>query len=477
MNLSRPLLGPLRRIYRHGHTVRRLLPKQRCRTFGPYSANEPPRVGRIYVMNLDRQPARLRELNRELCEVLDSSGAQITELTVRHPAVDASSFVKAPVADDEVDPFYTLRDQLFVEPQPRALPDRFQLDQPIQMSRVEVAVARSHIGVWRQIAAGEQEYALVLEDDVWFPRRFARYMDRAWSEMEAEDGGAPGFDMLYLSYSEVKNGAQKALLSSSVFRPVRGLWFLSGYVFSRAGARRLLESLPCRGPVDLWVNHRFQALDVRATRRPIISQRHDVSSTNSYSILPVLTRIGVLDGGGESLFKIRPQERPVFAFGAEKSGLSSLAMALSMLGYRCCSDLQDLPSGELGKLLAGRDGRLFDAYVNIGSLEASVRTLRERYGSAKFIVLTSHARNQGAAKLVDSLKGCDLAVLHSDRRPALGRPRQVEGGLPAPALSAARLFLPRGRGPRAEISRGCARRSAAGRGRQEAQARRVALGR
>ena len=33
------------------------------------------------------------------------------------------------------------------------------------------------------------------------------------------------FDILYLSYKEVKHGAQKTFLSSSVFRPVRGLWY------------------------------------------------------------------------------------------------------------------------------------------------------------------------------------------------------------------------------------------------------------
>ena len=117
--------------------------------------------------------------------------------------------------------------------------------------------------------------------------------------------------------------------------------------------------------MDLWINHQFGVLDVRATRRSIISQRRDVSSTNSYSILPALTKIGAITSEGASLFHIRPSERPVFAFGPGGSGLSSLAMALSMLGYRCCSDLQALPGPELERLLAGRGDRVFDAYVNI----------------------------------------------------------------------------------------------------------------
>ncbi len=309
---------------------------------------------------------------------------------------------------------YTLRDQLFVEPQPRVLPDRFELDRPIRMSWPEVAVARSHVAVWRRIATGQDAYALVLEDDAWFKWGFGRYVDRAWRELApGRDGTAP-FDVLYLSYKEVRGGAQKALLSASVFRPVRGLWCLSGYVLSREAARKLLGLLPCRGPVDLWINHQFDALEVRATRRPMIGQRSDMGSANSYSILPALSRIGVLDCEGQSLFQNCPQLRPVFAFGEEGSGLSSLAMALSMLGYRCCSDLQDIPEGERTHLLSGSSDRLFDAYVNIGSLMASAATLKERYPGAKCIVTTSNgaASNGEVVSLPYGLTGDDVAVLH-----------------------------------------------------------------
>lgn len=234
--------------------------------------------------------------------------------------------------------------------------------------------------------------------------------------MDDDSGQSQHIDILYLSYKEVKHGAQKTFLSRNVFRPVRGLWYLSGYVLSRAGAAKLLTLLPCRGPVDLWINHQFKALDVRATTRSIISQRRDGDSTNSYSILPALTKIGVLDGEGESLFRLRPLERPVFAFGFEGSGLSSLAMALSMLGYRCCSDLHDLPATEFEQLLAGRPDRVFDAYVNIGSLQAKADTLRKRYPQAKFIITTSQSGRSaaGTPEIVHGMSGRNVAVLPAE---------------------------------------------------------------
>jgi hypothetical protein len=46
--------------------------------------------------------------------------------------------------DGDVDPFYTLSDQLFVEPQPNALPDAFDLTRPIRMSRRSCRCALAH---------------------------------------------------------------------------------------------------------------------------------------------------------------------------------------------------------------------------------------------------------------------------------------------------------------------------------------------
>ena len=315
----------------------------------------------------------------------------------RHPTLRVAQSAQVDPAEflggADVDPFYTLGDQLFVEPQPQAVPDAFDLTRPIRMSQAEIAVARSHIGVWKSIALSGAPYTLVLEDDVWFERSFGRALDEAWREMEDADRGGPRFDLLYVSYVEVRHGAPKELLSKNVFRSGRGLWYLSGYVLSRKGAQALLDLLPCRGPIDLWINHKFRELEVRALRRSVIKQRRDLHSTNSYSILPSLSRIGVLDSGDAALFHRRPTYYPVFAFGAPGSGLSSLAMALSMLGYRCCSDFDSIPDCEFESLLAGRPDRVFDAYVNVGSLGSQVRVLTQRYPSAKYIVIDDAAKS------------------------------------------------------------------------------------
>jgi GR25 family glycosyltransferase involved in LPS biosynthesis len=287
---------------------------------------------------------------------------------------------------DLVDCRYTLGEQLFVDPHPLASPARLDLDERINMSPQEMAVACSHINAWKNIASGQYEYALVLEDDVWFHPRFARVVDQAWAELPAADRQTHLFDLLYVSYTEVDYGAEKVRVSPSLFVPFRGLWNLSGYVLSKSGAQRLLRRLPVRGPVDLWMNHQLANLKVYATMRSVIGQRRDERSTNFYSALPTLSRAGVLNSETPGLFRGRPTLAPIFAFGTPQSGLSSLAMALSMLGYRCCSDIDRLPRTEMQRLMQRDSSRVFDAYVNVTNLMDNVDQLASLYPDGRLIL-------------------------------------------------------------------------------------------
>lgn len=412
MNLSKPLRATSRFLYFLVLKCRNYLPRQQCFAFGPPTETRKSVIEQIYVINLDRQPHRWRDVLRELSHILDASSKPLSQRVIRYSACDAQSEDPKLCNGGEVEPFYTLSDQLFVEPQPHALPDEFDLMNPIRMSRAEVAVAYSHIGIWKTIAKSDAPYALIVEDDVLFESRFGRTMDKAWIEIGSFDYFNPSFDILYLSYMEARFGAPKELISENLFRPERGIWFLSGYVLSKKGAQKLLNLLPCYGPIDLWINHKFRDLNVLALRRSIINQRRDTPSTNSYSILPALNRIGVLDGSDASLFHQSPTHTPVFAFGAQGSGLTSLAMALSMLGYRCCNDLNHIPNNEFEKLLAVSEHCIFNAYVNIASLSNYVGLLIQLYPNAKFIV-TGKA-DQLNVEFMNTLKHTDLLCLNGE---------------------------------------------------------------
>ena len=288
------------------------------------------KIGMVLVINLDRQPQRLRRTLRELSRFRTSDNAPLTSIARRLAAVDARDG-RAIAATVDVDPTYRLGDQLYVQPDAR-LQECFDSDEKLRMTRQEVAVARSHIEAWKSIAEGQHDHVLVLEDDVWFTRGAAYAIDEGWHAASIRCANKGGPHLLYLSYADAGGTAQRADVCQALFRPIRGLWFLSGYVLSREGASTLLRSMPVVGPVDMWINRRFDDLGALALSSPAIKQRPDGGSDNSYSILPYLARAGIVDANAVEVPK-RAIAGPVIAW-TDRRDQEGLAMALSMLGFR-----------------------------------------------------------------------------------------------------------------------------------------------
>ena len=288
------------------------------------------KIEAIMVINLDRQPGRWHRVERELGRFRTSDGAPLTSIVKRFSAIDARDGRSA-AATADVDPNYRIGDQLYVQPDPR-LSGCFNADEPVRMTRQEIAVARSHIEVWKTIATGLHKYVLVLEDDVWFRRGAAASISRGWQAALKRCRGE-GPHLLYLSYADAGGSAERADVCDELFSPVRGLWFLSGYVLSREGAAALLRAMPIIGPVDMWINYYFDELGALALSSPAILQRPDGASDNAYSVLPYLARAGIVDAGSGAMSPHRARVGPVVAWssGGERE---SLAMALSMLGLR-----------------------------------------------------------------------------------------------------------------------------------------------
>ena len=412
--------GPVFRfIYRLALWARRLLGKRKCRVFDQVQ-NEAvsDSIERIYVINLDRQPQRWKQVTRELSQVLDASGVPLKMCATRVSAVDSLEFENS-VNTETVEQTYSLGDQLYVDPR-RVLPSKLDLDEKIQMSRQEIAVALSHIKIWKMIAAGKDQYALVLEDDVCFSPSFSSYVEKIWAELCNFRRGSPLFDIFYLSYKEVDQGSEKNRISENIFQLFRGIWYLSGYVLSKRGAERLLNQLPVRGPVDLWINHKFNQLDALVASRSVIAQRIDEKSENFYSVLPVLSKIGVLNTETPGVFQSMPLVKPVFAVGKANAGLTSLGMALSMLGYRCCSDLDELQDEEKQRLL-GKDGLTkFDAYVNIGCLDTHLSELVALYPKGRMIVVTENQLSEDIASSIGDWS--DRTLVLSSQTTAMWKP-------------------------------------------------------
>jgi GR25 family glycosyltransferase involved in LPS biosynthesis len=325
VRLERPAKALQAAAFRLYRRIAAAMPGGRIDAFGADAS----RIEAIVVINLDRQPHRMARTARELARFRDHTGRRLTDLVRRLPAVDARDG-RAVAATADVDPRYSLDDQLYVQPDAR-LEACFGRNEAVTMTRQEIAVARSHVEAWKAVATGPEEYVLILEDDVWLRRGAAASIERAWCEASTK-GDGEGPTMLYLSYEDAGGTCERADVGGTLFRPVRGLWFLSGYVLSRGGAQSLLRVMPVVGPVDMWINRQFVGLRPLAIITPAILQRPDAGSDNSYSVLPYLARAGIVDADG--------LPSPARSFGnrivawTDRGAREPLAMALSMLGLR-----------------------------------------------------------------------------------------------------------------------------------------------
>jgi len=352
VNLNR-IVSPLQALaFRTWRSIVVRVPGDRIRAFGRGAGQ----IGAITVINLDRQQSRWALVTRELGRFRTSDDVPLTAITQRLAAIDARDGRSA-AATGDVDVMYRVGDQLHVQPDTR-LAECFSEDEPVRMTRQEVAVARSHIEAWKAVAAGRDQFVLVLEDDVWFRPGAAVAIDRGWRAARSLCAADGGPKLLYLSYGDAGGTAVREEVSDGVFRAVRGLWFLSGYVLSREGAADLLQAMPVVGPVDLWMNFRFAELGVLALSSPAIAQRQDLRSDNAYSMLPYLARAGIVDASHAAKPPGISHSRSVLAWTAG-GAQEPLAMALSMLGLRVRAfdgDEPPMDERDLRKVFEAFDG-------------------------------------------------------------------------------------------------------------------------
>lgn len=366
-----------------------------------FSATSRAAINRIEVINLDRAQQRWTRLHTELGQHRDANGGLLADLARRFRAVDARTLDLEDVAAEDLVPEYTLTQQFAVDPQYASGVDADVLDTVIGMTKQEIAIAMSHIAVWRSVATSEAAFTLVLEDDVYLTRTAARGISRTWDHIDTEH-----LDLLFLSFRETVKRSRSARRPAQP--PEAGLWQASGYVLSPQGARKLLAALPMVGPVDLWLNFQFDALHVQVADKPHIEQRPNVPSSNSYSVMPTLSKVGAIRHEAPQLVPRRKAKRPIIVTGTDNDDLASVGIALSVLGFRTLAHTVEMPPSEREALRSG-GRRVFDAYVDV-ALPASDVAAAVRRG-ALHIALHDSSADAAAFEADPAL------VLHIDREP------------------------------------------------------------
>ena len=143
-----------------------------------------------------------------------------------------------------------------------------------QLTAGEVGCALSHVSLWRQLVESEDDHSmLILEDDAAFLAdkhshshshsrrqpsgdRFLRAFKQAWTMLPND------WDIFYLGISDrgtrhdtiiqEGNNDDDPDLSVEIFRPTYG-FHTHAYAIKRSAALRLMNELPVRGPVDVWL--------------------------------------------------------------------------------------------------------------------------------------------------------------------------------------------------------------------------------
>jgi glycosyl transferase family 25 len=118
----------------------------------------------------------------------------------------------------------------------------------LKLSRGTIGCYLSHRSVWDKIAQGDDEYALVLEDDADFTPARMKAIKKILHEVKEFD---PHWTMVIIG-QQTKRGPRDAKAPKGMFVPAQ-CFGLHAYLLSKRGAMGLLErALPITDAVDIY---------------------------------------------------------------------------------------------------------------------------------------------------------------------------------------------------------------------------------
>jgi len=378
--------------------------QKRLNTFGP----DKNQINKIFVINLDRQKERWKLIQKELDQVQVQNKKSLLSFTERFSAIDAKNHS---LSTNKINPSYKLENQYFVDPNPQLLNIIREKEINIDLTDQEIAVALSHVSIWEKIIKENIQSALILEDDIYFENKFSRKLNSLFEEITKSE---IEFDLIYLSYKKVDFNPDIKQISNNLSVPNRGLWWFSGYVLSNKGAKKLLDKLPIVGPVDLWINHKFNDLNVFVCNDSIINQKLFLASDNNYSILPILSQIGIKSNKTFiDLDKLKGCN-PVFIFdlSSNKINLLKLEILLSLNSYRTYYNRSKKESNHVVDLINRKETLLFDAYLGFNSIIDMIPSLISFYPNVIIIIIKEN--NFKLPQAVSQYNGQNICRINTD---------------------------------------------------------------
>jgi|TARA_Y100000031_G_C8168695_1_gene360652 GR25 family glycosyltransferase involved in LPS biosynthesis len=230
----------------------------------------------VVVIHMSKRKDRYRKFKRESKRIKLTDGTLFDKIRI-HEAVDGTKIRKKRRKDFR--PEYSFKSWYNINPEPRWKDVKDKDKKMIMSSDPEIGIAFSHMGIWKDIVKKKTPYTLILEDDFTIDVGFQNNLKGVWNELPKD------FDLLYLSYLPSSDGFKYDLYKNNLLKVHKGIWWLSGYILSYEGAKKLVDNFPVVGVTDMWINHIMPNMNVYATRSLLIGQRINMKSDNVYSFI------------------------------------------------------------------------------------------------------------------------------------------------------------------------------------------------
>jgi len=228
----------------------------------------------VVVIHMTKRKDRHRKFKQESKRIQLTDGTLYDKIRI-HEAVDGKKIKKKRTKDFQ--PEYTFQSWYDINPEPKWKDVRNKDKKIIMSSDPEIGISLSHMGVWKDIVKNKTPYTLILEDDFTIDVGFQTKLKNAWDEIPKD------FDVFYLSYLQSSDGFKFDFYKNNLLKIHKGVWWLSGYILSYEGAKKLIDNFPVVGVADMWINHVIPDMNVYSTKQLLIGQRVNMKSDNIYS--------------------------------------------------------------------------------------------------------------------------------------------------------------------------------------------------
>ena len=234
-------------------------------------------VYKSYIINLKKDKFKLNRFMKNKNHKKFKDDFTVIE------AIDGKKLRKEEVSLDEVKLTYQWIEYFKCSNDP--ILKELRINPEVLMSSAEVGICMSHLKCWNDFLQNGKkgEYALIIEDDSVFCDDFENKLKLILDSIKKNKN-----HMIYLGYLPDQHSFEIKEFNDFMYEVKNGIWFLSSYIISWEGVKKLLSRLPIFGPVDMWIQLQFDFLNPIVTKKFLCIQEDFTKSSNTYSFFSKL---------------------------------------------------------------------------------------------------------------------------------------------------------------------------------------------